>query len=271
MDRLELLGCNGSYGRHSLTYFLDAQAALGVRALALYNHPAQLWLDRRGAGDLASCTGALRARGLSVCSLHPLPLQYSLCARKGTLRHMFSRDYLHACAETAAELGAGSLCLRPFGALQDEPDNLERLTLTLDELCAFAAPLGVRVLVQTQAGDAMLPTLDSLTPLLARLPALGALLDTVAMSAAGEDVSQWFDRLGVQISLVRFTDGRNDGWRFWGEGVFPSERYARDLMGAEYAGPLVLGDVAQRYQEDPAGADARNMSRVRSLFLKGGG
>lgn len=266
MKPWNLVGCNGSYRTYSLETFFDAQVALGVKRVALVNHPAHLWLDRRGAVDLAQCRRALADRDLTVAALLPLPLQYSLCAGAEGPCRTYTRDYLHACAQTAAELGAPALCLRPFGALRDEGGALARLTETLSELCPFAAALGVRVLLQSEWDSGLVPTLAALAAVVEGVPGLGALLDTVAMSAAGEDIPQWFDRLGPALALVRFADGRGDGWRCWGEGVFPGDDYLNALAAAGYTGDLLLGDRSERHESDPVGADRRNLARVRALM-----
>lgn len=62
-----------------------------------------------------------------------------------------------------------------------------------------------------------------------RRPGLGVCLDTNVMSACGDTIPDWFDRLGDRTGLVRLCDGNYHGWRAWGEGVLPMERYLCQL------------------------------------------
>ena len=46
--------------------------------------------------------------------------------------------------------------------------------------------------------------------------------------------------VGEHTGLVRLCDGNYHGWRAWGEGVLPMERYRAELEAAGYAGPVSL-------------------------------
>ena len=95
---------------------------------------------------------------------------------------------------------------------------------------------------------------------------LAAALDTVPVSLAGESIPQWFDKLGQRIRFVRFQDGRGCYGRIWGQGVFPSQDYAHQLLHSGYSGLVSINGLSTRYQEDPAAADRRNRAAVLAML-----
>ena len=98
------------------------------------------------------------------------------------------------------------------------------------------------------------------------VPELAAALDTVPVSLAGESIPQWFDKLGQRIRFVRFQDGRGCYGRIWGQGVFPSQDYAHQLLHSGYTGLVSINGLSTRYQEDPAAADRRNRATVLAML-----
>ena len=82
-------------------------------------------------------------------------------------------------------------------------------------------------------------------------PWLVACLDTNAMSVCGDDIPGWFARLGACTHLVRLCDGNYHGWRAWGEGCLPMDRYLEQLEAAGYRGELSLLVPGERYVDRP--------------------
>ena len=65
-------------------------------------------------------------------------------------------------------------------------------------------------------------------------PALGVCLDTNVMSANGDTVADWLSLFPGRIGLVRLCDGNWHGWRAWGDGVLPVDRYLCQLTEGGY-------------------------------------
>lgn len=109
----------------------------------------------------------------------------------------------------------------------------------------------------------MLGRLEELSELLRRVdsPALGVCLDTNVMSTWGDSIPRWFERLGEHTGLVRLCDGNYHGWRAWGEGVLPMERYRAELEAAGYAGRC---PCCCRGSAMPAGPPGRRSGPWRS-------
>ena len=88
-------------------------------------------------------------------------------------------------------------------------------------------------------------------------------LDTEVISLRGETISGWFDTLGEDIRLVRFTDGNYNGYRIWGRGCLPCRKYLNQLDESGYAGPLALTVPGERYIDDPVSAMKENIQVLR--------
>ena len=115
------------------------------------------------------------------------------------------------------------------------------------------------------AESPVLGRLEELSELLRRVdsPALGVCLDTNVMSTWGDSIPRWFERLGEHTGLVRLCDGNYHGWRAWGEGVLPMERYRAELEAAGYAGPVSLLLPGERYAGRPSWPEERALEVLR--------
>lgn len=87
----------------------------------------------------------------------------------------------------------------------------------------------------------MLNTARQLSRMLAQVnsPALGVCLDTNIMSANGDTVTDWLSLFPGRIGLVRLCDGNWHGWRAWGDGVLPVDRYLPPADGGRLSGGLL--------------------------------
>ena len=155
-----------------------------------------------------------------------------------------------------------------------EPEALRRNAAgLLSELCPQAEAAGVRLLLAPVMGpetpliaeSPVLGRLEELSELLRRVdsPALGVCLDTNVMSTWGDSIPRWFERLGEHTGLVRLCDGNYHGWRAWGEGVLPMERYRAELEAAGYAGPVSLLLPGERYAGRPSWPEERALEVLR--------
>ncbi len=257
-----LLGSNQQYSRYPLSRFCSSMAQLGLNRLDFVPQVPHFWCGHTGYESTAGLKAALAEAGLAVSALTPPPYRYSITAPDGKQR-MATLDYYRHCIALAAELGAGQVVVGAAGACWDlDPAVLRRnaadMLLTLARLARDA---GIRLLFSPVMGpDApllaespILGTAAETAELLDWLdqPSLGVCLDTNVMSVWGGDLPTWFRLLGGRIRLVRLCDGNYHGYRAWGDGCLPMERYLRQLDEAGYAGDLSLLLPGERYVEDP--------------------
>ncbi len=257
-----LLGSNSTYRYLPLEACLDQLAALGLTALDFVPQAPHFWCSHTEMGDAAALRRRLEDRGLRADVVTPPSYRYSIAAPPGRQRQA-TLDYYRRCILLAASLGARRMVLGADGACWDlERDRLLDLAAQLlDRLCPTAAAAGVKLLLTPVPGpDAPLiaqsPVLGPAAELLGVIrqvgsPWLGACLDTNAMSLWGDDIPGWFERLGECTHLVRLCDGNYHGWRAWGEGCLPMERYLEQLEEAGYDGPISLLLPGERYVDRP--------------------
>ena len=269
-----LLGSNGPYSRVPLAAFLEAEVRLGLDGVDFVPQTPHFWCSHTGHESAAPLRAALAEAGLPVRVLTPPPYRYSLTAPPGRQREA-TLDYYRVCIALAAELGAGRLVLGAAGACWDiEPEALRRNAAgLLSALCPQAEAAGVRLLLAPVMGpetpliaeSPVLGRLEELSELLRRVdsPALGVCLDTNVMGTWGDSIPRWFERLGEHTGLVRLCDGNYHGWRAWGEGVLPMERYRAELEAAGYADPVSLLLPGERYAGRPSWPEERALEVLR--------
>ena len=246
----ELLGSNSTYSHLPLETCLDELAAMGLTELDFVPQAPHFWCSHAELGD-AALRRTLEARGLRASVVTPLPYRYSITAPAGMQRQA-TLDYYRRCILLAASLGADRLVLGAEGACWDlERDKLlDQAAQLLARLCPAAEAARVKLLLMPVLGpDAPLaaqsPVLGPAEEILGVIrrvdsPWLGACLDTNAMSLWGDDIPGWFARLGPHTHLVRLCDGNYHGWKAWGEGCLPMDRYLEQLEAAGYRGELSL-------------------------------
>ena len=97
-------------------------------------------------------------------------------------------------------------------------------------------------------------------------PALGVCLDTNVMSANGDTVANWLSLFPGRIGLVRLCDGNWHGWRAWGDGVLPVDRYLCQLTEGGYQGDFSLYLPGERYIGSPAYPDEKAVAAVKEVL-----
>ncbi len=261
-DKSRFLASNSQYLQYPLQRFASSMEKLGFRNLDFLPRTPHFWCSHTGYEDPSHLTSLLHERGLSVKVLTPPAYRYSLTASAGRQRQA-TVDYYVNCLSLAKTLGAQALSLGASGACWDrsEAELRRNAQEMLVLLCTEAEGLGVTLLLSPVMGPET--PLIAESPILVRVgemaqmirdvghPRLKVLLETNVMSSVGESIPQWFDLLGDAIGLVRLVDGNYHGWRGWGEGCLPIDRYLEDLDAVGYDGALSILLPGDRYVEAP--------------------
>ena len=269
-----VLGSNSSYSRLPLETCLDELAAMGFTALDFVPQTPHFWCSHGEMGDAAVLRQKLEGRGLRAEVVTPPAYRYSITAPPGRQRQA-TLDYYRTCMDLAAALGAGKVVLGAAGACWDlDHETLRRNGAeVLSALCPAAEAAGVQLLLVPVMGpetpliaeSPVLGTAAELEELLRQVdsPNLGVCLDTNVMSAWGDTLPGWFERLGGRTGLVRLCDGNYHGWRAWGEGCLPMERYRAELEAAGYTGPVSLLLPGERYLDRPSWSAEQTLRALR--------
>ena len=257
-----LLGSNGQYVRRPLADFLAEMRELGLESLDFVPQPPHFWLSHADYEEPVHLLEKMEAAGLRISVLTPPAYRYSITAPQGMQREA-TVNYYRNSISLASALGADQVVLGAAGACWDiAPKTLRQNALeVLEQLCLAAEAEGISLLLAPVMGPntpliAESPVLGQAEELLELLrqvesPALGACLDTNVMASWGDTIPRWFELLGEKTRLVRLCDGNHHGWRAWGEGCLPMDRFAEQLRSVGYAGALSLLLPGERYIENP--------------------
>ena len=271
--KARLLGSNGQYSRYPLEFFTAEMGRLGLHRLDFVPQTPHFFCGYRGHEDPARLKAALKRAGLQAAVLSPPAYRCAITAPEGEQREATLR-YYESCIALAAWLGCDRLVLDASGACWDRKDELlwRSAADTLYHLCPAAQAAGVRLLLAPVMGaetpliaeSPILNTAAELDAMLHQLnhPSLGVCLDTNIMSACGDTVYDWFGRFRDKIGLVRLCDGNYHGWRAWGEGVLPMQRYLHALDAMGYRGDISLRLPGERYLAQPAYPDERALAAL---------
>lgn len=257
---------NQHYRNFSFEYFLECQQRAGFQSIELWCGPPHVWLDARGHDDGAAIKRKVAERGLSVVSLTvPSFLwQYGYAAERGE-RAERSFAYFSKGIHLAAELGAGIVTVNSGWGKRDEAagEAWKRSREMLSRLCDVAQCEGLVLALETLRSDEsnLVNDLTSAKRMIGEVghPALKAMVDTIAMGAAGEGLDEWFDAFGTELVHMHFLDGDPYVHNVWGDGSYPLEAMLQTLNERGYEGFLVQEVADERYFENPAAADQRNM------------
>lgn len=271
-----LLGNNAQFVRRPFGDFVSAACAAHVQAVELTLQTPHFYVDSTKFHAVEQQKQLLSEADIAVASVHPLPYRYSICAGLDSIQHKKTVEYYQQCILLAKELKASYVCITAAGANYDRESEclLQNAEVTLAKLAVFAEKQGIKLLLGSVFGEEspvnastpVLTKLEEIQKMIERIGSklLGAYLDTAVISACGETIPQWFDRLGEHIRLVRFSDGNYNGYRAWNDGCLPCAQYLKRLTAAHYKGPLALTFPGERYVLDPKKAFSQNIDVIRS-------
>lgn len=268
-----ILGSNTQYLRYPLEFFLAEMERMELRRLDFTPKVPHFFCSGGACTPVDNLRAALERHHLQVRAVTPPPYRYAISAPEGE-QQAHTKRYYETCIELTARLGCKAMVLDSAGACWDLPvdvllDNTQRM---LRILCEEAERQDVRILLA--------PVMGSATPLMAEAPILntaqdlqqmlqrvdhdnlGVCLDTNVMSTCGGTIDDWFTRLGDRTELIRLCDGNSHGWRAWGEGVLPMDKYLRQVHDAGYRGDISLYLGGERYVQKPSQATAKTLAAL---------
>lgn len=283
---LELLFSNSQYVKVPFEDFLEAQKRLGSKYIDLVLQVPHIYVDSTKVIGKEALKARLNEEGLKVISVTALPYRYSISADPETLQGAKTLDYYRRCIETTKYLEGKYLCLTGAGAPYDIDTKalMENAKSNLSLLAEYGETVGITILLGACFGrecpvnsqGPILTHVDEIAALVndVNSPYLGAYLDTELASISGETIGEWGRLLRSdsaeenKLKLIRFTDGNYNGYRTWGRGCYPGEKYLKEILSIGYKGPISLQIPGERYADNPAEQDKENREKVQGLFEK---
>jgi len=263
-----IAGSNYQYIRFPFDDFVSAQTKLGISKIDLVGAAPHIWCDHLSAVHTEGAMDALRQAGISVIAFSPKAYRYSLCADPDSIQANATLAYYRNCIKATADLECKTIVVSPEGGCFDRPygslwDNCRHM---LEALCHEAEKEGINILISSLPVDdsPILTSLYEVEKMLSQVNSkvLGAVADVNVISRCGEKIPRWFAQLGRKIGLVRFTDGNYNGYRVWGEGCLPCEKFLIELEKTNYDGMLSLQLPGEKYMEAPFEADKKNLKSL---------
>ncbi len=265
-------GSNSQYIRFPFGDFIAAQKKLGISRVDLVGAVPHLWCDHISPIRTEEVKRLLEDEEMEVTVFSPKAYRYSIYAEPETVQAFATLNYYRNCINAAVELGCRTVALPLEGACFDQPrDRLwNNAVQMLEAICGIAGQQGITVLLPsvTEEVSPILTSLRDVKEMAEQIGsgALAVLLDIPVISVQGETISQWFAQLGGKIKLVRFADGNYNGYRVWGEGCLPCERFLKELENSGYDGMFSLQIPGEKYVDAPYDADKRNLGSLERFL-----
>lgn len=268
----QITGSNFSYQHLPFETFLDDMADLGIQRLELWGIAPQFHIPHLTAADLLIVRRQLQERQLEVHCITAEQVMYpvNVASPIARLREQ-SIALFHRAAQVCVELRAPLLFLTPGRGFENESVDIawQRSVDALGEICSYASALGVDCVLEPlqRVESNLVNDSRALRRMIDDVGAsnLGAVLDTVAMAAAGEKVTDYHDHLGSLIRHVHLVDGRPTGHLAWGDGELPLGSYVAALDAFGYTGHFtfeLFGDGT--YAFNPRAALGRCIEAFRA-------
>jgi protein FrlC len=204
----------------------------------------------------------LADNGLTTWCLTPEQVIYPINIASGDDElQQASIDRFRRGADICAALGARYLFLTSGRGYEDEPAEVawSRSADSLRTITAHAADQGVRCLLEPLQRVETNVLLDAagVRRMLDEVaaPNLDVVLDTVAMSVAGDTVADYLRLFGERLAHVQLVDGTPAGHLVWGDGSLPLGEYLQQLAEGGYRGKLTFepfGDGSYALDPEPA-------------------
>lgn len=266
IKRERIAPLNIHYLFYSLEYYLDTQAALGVKTLEFWPGTPHFYLGTMSYTDCSRVRRTIESHGMQVKIITPenCTYQYQFAAQTPE-QYELSYKYFVNALKAGEELGARTMAINSGWGYWNEnrEEAWKRSRDMLGRLAVEAEKHGIVLAMET-----LRPQESKLVTTLAdakrmfdevRHPNLKVMIDTTAMGVAGETLDQWFDVFGKDIIHMHFIDGNPYGHLIWGDGNHPLGEWLDTLERRGYTGYLGQEITDFDYFNDPAAADARNM------------
>lgn len=274
INREQIAGMNIHYLFYPLEYFLDVQKEVGIKTIELWAGAPHFYLDSMTYQDCKSVKKKIEDRGLQVKVLTPenCTYQYQVAAQTPEL---FEKSYQYFCngLRAASELGCPIMQINSGWGYwnEDREEAWKRSREMLSRLAEEAKKYDIRLAMESlrPQESQLVITLKDAKRMFDEInhPNLKILIDTTAMSVAGETIDDWFDVFGDDVIHTHFIDSNPYGHLAWGFGNRSMKEYLEALARHNYTGYLGQELTEFDYFENPAEIDRKNMA-VYEQFIR---
>jgi sugar phosphate isomerase/epimerase len=235
----------GSFYRTSLFECLPDIRSHGFELVELCTYPAHV--NIHDPAEMTRAADTLRSLGVRAASVHaPFGPHIDITA-PGKERERSLRE-IHAAAQAAAVVGAGTLVLHPGPDREPSSEHRDEGRIaagaaTISEVVKTCGELGIRVALENQLPHLLTGGTGKLRRVLESLPldGIGICLDTGHAHLSG-DLLRTLDDLAPRLAVVHVSDnhGKRDDHLPPGEGSIDWRDFLASLVGTTFRGPLIL-------------------------------
>ena len=273
ISRGQVDGMNIHWAQWSLDAFLACQAELGFTGIELWVNMPHVYLDRYGYQDAKALRHKIESYGLATNVVCPenVVSPYQVNPQEPFLVEPIF-GYFANGIRLAGELGARYLSINSGWGYwnEDREEAWKRTADMLARLCEVAREEGVILTIESlrPQESQLVTTLADTKRMFDEIshPNFKVMVDTVAMSVAGETLDQWFEIFGDDIRNMHFVDCNPYGHLVWGDGDRSLRDWIETLNRYGYRGFLGQEITDGRYMDNPADADFRNFHNLERYF-----
>ena len=258
LKKSQIAGMNLSYRYYSFDYFLDSMEQIGFQSIEVWGASPHFYTPDMTSNDIRNIVKNIRGHNLRVVCYTPEQCCYpENIAVKDPIARRRSIDFYKKTIDVCAELGAPKILMTSgWGYFDEGPEEAWKRSMdALSELTGEAEKAGVYIVLEPLRVEET--NLVTTLPLMKKMidevgsPALKGMLDTSPMYNSNETIADYFDVMGDDMRHIHFIDGDPTGHLVWGEGIFPLEKYIKELEAYEYKYDLTLELTAAKYYGDP--------------------
>ncbi|MFT8459472.1 MAG: sugar phosphate isomerase/epimerase family protein [Liquorilactobacillus ghanensis] len=271
-----LAGMNIHYPFYALEDFFSYQNNIGIKNVELWGGTPHLYLDAASFESLNKVIALARKYKIKIPVFTPESIiyQYNIAAPNKE-QWQKSKLYFKNAIRITAELGAKIMGINSGFGLLNEPasEAWQRSLEMLSSLSEFAAQQNVTLALETLRPEEsqIVTTIEDAKKMLHEVNSdfLKPMIDTTAITVAGETLEQWFNTFGTSIVHIHFVDcGKKGGHLAWRDGEQDLAAAIKTLNKYNYTGFLGQEITASRYYKKPFEADKRVFQLIKNQTEK---
>ena len=273
LKKKQIAGMNLCYRYYSFEYFLDSMKKIGFQSIELYGAAPHFYTPDMTDADIAKTVSMIHDHGLDIICYTPEQCHYpENIAMKNPVARRRSIDFYKKTVDVCAQIGSPQILMTSgFGFFDEEPDDAwKRAQTGLAELAEEAEKAGVTIVLEPLRVEEtnLVTTLPLMKKMMDEIgsPALKGMLDTSPMYNSGETIADYFEMIGDDMRHIHFVDGDPKGHLIWGTGIFPLEKYIKELRQYKYDRYLTLELTAPIYFGNPHKAMEQSYRALSRYF-----
>ncbi|MCI6019853.1 MAG: TIM barrel protein [Clostridiales bacterium] len=246
------------YSKSSMDYFLESISRLGIKNIELWGaSPYYCRLDT-SLSDIIKIRRKIEKNNLKLVCFTPEQCIYPLniASNNRYIRNKSIKFYMQM-AEVSGQLGTEKLLVTPGWCCYDEnlSEGYKRSEESLHIIAEITGKCGVEPVLEIlqYAESNLMYNLETTLWYADRLKdsEMNFCIDTVPVRACGQNLQNFFEKLGQRVRHVHLIDGTPTGHLVLGDGEHSIEEHLNALSENDYDGYVTLEFGSSVYMKYP--------------------